>query len=128
MKKIVLLGLMSLLMLGACNATPAADPLAIHELTVVPDNIQKNIVSNDRIQLLHENNASYYLVYYSKGNVLASITAEGNRLIIQLEEGSEQRKEAQPYIFQINVKNPELDTIDLRINGQSTPINRMTIM
>ena len=28
-------------MLGACNATPAADPLAIHELTVVPDNIQK---------------------------------------------------------------------------------------
>lgn len=51
-----------------------------------------------------------------------------HRLIIQLEEGSEQRKEAQPYVFQITVKNPELDTIDLRINGQSTPIDRMTIM
>lgn len=128
MKKLVLLGLISLLMLGACSATPPTDPPTIHELTVVPDNVQKNIVSNDRIQLLHEKDAPYYLVYYSKGNVLASITAEGNRLIIQLEEGSEQRKEAQPYVFKITVKNPELDTIDLRINGQSMPIDRMTIM
>ena len=124
----MLLGFMSLLMLGACNATPPTDPPTIHELTVVPDIVQKNIVATDRIQLLHENDAPYYLVYYSKGNVLADITAEGNRLIIQLEEGSEQRKEAHPYVFQITVKNPELDTIDLRINGHSTPIDRMTIM
>ena len=28
-------------MLGACNATPPTDPPTIHELTVVPDNVQK---------------------------------------------------------------------------------------
>lgn len=86
-------------MLGACNATPPTNPPTIHELTVVPDNVQKNIVSNDRIQLLHENDAPYYLVYYSKGNVLVSITAEGNRLIIQLEEGASKGKRLSPMFF-----------------------------
>lgn len=126
MKKFVLLGLMSLLMLGACNAKTPTKPLMIHELTVVPDNIQQKIEANDKIQLLYEDDSTYYLVYYSKGNVLASIAAEENSQVIQLKEGSEQRKVAQPYVYKIITKDPELDTIDLRINGESTPIDRVT--
>jgi hypothetical protein len=114
-------------MLAACNATPPINPLFIRELPVVPDNIQKNIVSNDKIQLLYENEATYYLVYYSKGNILASIAAEDNRLIIHLEEGSEQRKEAQPYVFKV-MKGPEQNLIEVFINEQNMPIDRMTIL
>ncbi|WP_155591300.1 hypothetical protein [Lysinibacillus cavernae] len=126
MKKYVLLGLWCLLLLGACNAKTPTNPLTIRELTVVPDNIQQNIEANDKVQLLYEDDSTYYLVYYSKGNVLASIEAEGNSQVIQLKEGSEQRKEAQPYVFKIITKDPALDTIDLRVNGQSTPIVRVT--
>lgn len=123
----MLLGLGCLLMLAACNATPPTTPLSIRELPIVPEHIQKNIVSQDNIQLLYEDDATYYLVYYSKGNVLASMEVEENRLIIHLNEGSEQRKEAQPYVFKIS-KSPEQNLIEVFINKQNTPIDRMTIL
>ncbi|MEA0553021.1 hypothetical protein U1P98_04755 [Lysinibacillus irui] len=114
-------------MLAACNATPPTTPLSIRELPIVPEHVQKNIVSQDNIQLLYEDDATYYLVYYSKGNVLASMEVEENRLIIHLNEGSEQRKEAQPYVFKIS-KSPEQNLIEVFINKQNTPIDRMTIL
>ena len=123
----MLLGLGCLLMLAACNATPPTTPLCIRELPIVPEHVQKNIVSQDNIQLLYEDDATYYLVYYSKGNVLASIVAEENRLIIHLNEGSEQRKEAQPYVFKIS-KSPKQNFIEVYINKQNMPIDRMTIL
>ncbi len=52
---------------------------------------------------------------------------EENRLIIHLNEGSEQRKEAQPYVFKIS-KSPEQNLIEVFINKQNTPIDRMTIL
>ncbi|WDV04970.1 MULTISPECIES: hypothetical protein [Lysinibacillus] len=41
-------------MLAACNATPPTTTLSIRELPIVPEHIQKNIVSQDNIQLLYE--------------------------------------------------------------------------
>lgn len=88
----MLLGLGCLLMLAACNATPPTTPLSIRELPIVPEHVQKNIVSQDNIQLLYEDDATYYLVYYSKGNVLASMEVEENRLIIHLMKAASNEK------------------------------------
>jgi len=120
-------GLFYFLLIGACDATPQPISPKIQELVIVPDHIHKHIIANDRIQLLYEDDTTYYLVIYSKGNVLANVAAKEKRLIIHFKEGSEQKKEAQPYVYAIK-KSPEQSIIELFINGKSTPIDRITIM
>jgi len=120
-------GLFYFLLIGACDATPQPISPKIQELVIVPDHIHKHIIANDRIQLLYEDNVTYYLVMFSKGNVLASAAANEDRLVIHFKEGSEQKKEAQPYVYAIK-KSPEQSIIELFINGKSTPIDRITIM
>ncbi|MFI2130345.1 hypothetical protein [Lysinibacillus fusiformis] len=127
MKKWMLPVLFYVLWIGGCDSAPLPVPPKIQELTIVPDHIQQHIIAKDRIQLLYEDDVTYYLVMFSKGNVLASVAANEDRLVIHFKEGSEQKKEAQPYVYAIN-KSPELTIIELYINGKSMPIDRMTRM
>ncbi|SCX61872.1 hypothetical protein [Lysinibacillus fusiformis] len=127
MKKWMLPVLFYVLWIGGCDSAPLLVPPKIQELTIVPDHIQQHIIAQERIQLLYEDDMTYYLVMFSKGNVLASVAANEDRLVIHFKEGSEHKKEAQPYVYAIN-KNPELTIIELYINGKSMAIDRMTMM
>ncbi|MDM5349753.1 MULTISPECIES: hypothetical protein [Lysinibacillus] len=127
MKKWMLPVLLYLLMMGGCDSAPLPVFPKIQELTIVPDHIQQHIIATDRIQLLYEDDVTYYLVMFSKGNVLASVAANENRLVIHFKEGSEQKKEALPYVYAIN-KSAELTIIELYINGKSMPIDRITML
>ncbi|WP_418302729.1 hypothetical protein [Lysinibacillus fusiformis] len=122
-----MLPVLFVLWIGGCDSAPLPVSPKIQELTIVPDHIQQHIIAKDRIQLLYEDNVTYYLVMFSKGNVLASVAAHGDRLVIQFKEGSEQKKEAQPYVYAIT-KSQELKIIELYFNGKSIPIDRITMM
>lgn len=114
--------LFCLFLIGGCDSAPLPVSPKIQELTIVPDHIQQHIIAKDRIQLLYEDNVTYYLVMFSKGNVLASAAANEDRLVIHFKEGSEQRKK----LNRMSMLSTKARS--LYINGKSMPIDRITMM
>lgn len=52
------------LWIGGCDSAPLLVPPKIQELTIVPDHIQQHIIAQERIQLLYEDDMTYYLVMF----------------------------------------------------------------
>ena len=124
MKKLLSLLLLSALMITACNDTA----LSISELEIVPDEVLENITPDDTLQMINEGDDIAYIVYFSSGTVTPRLETEGEMLIIQLEvTGQEEDDEEKPYVYKLTL-DPELEMIDIFINGKSVPFDRVTAL
>ncbi|HLT56415.1 MAG TPA: hypothetical protein VK057_09950 [Bacillota bacterium] len=124
MKKLLSLLLLSALMITACNDAA----LSISELEIVPDEVLENITPDDTLQMINEGDDIAYIVYFSSGTVTPRLETEGEMLIIQLEvTGQEEDDEEKPYVYKLTL-DPELEMIDIFINGKSVPFDRVTAL
>lgn len=124
MKKLLSLLLLSALMITACNDAA----LSISELEIVPDEVLENITPDDTLQMINEGDDIAYIVYFSSGTVTTRLETEGEMLIIQLEvTGQEEDDEEKPYVYKLTL-DPELEMIDIFINGKSVPFDRVTAL
>ncbi|MFJ8462188.1 peptidylprolyl isomerase [Lysinibacillus xylanilyticus] len=115
MKKIIILFMLTLTILGACNTST----LSISEIAVVPDEVQKKIISDDKLQLINDGKDTFYIVFYSKGIAHADLEVQGDILKIKFEETNPSNEVAEQYVYKIT-KDPEQEIIEVYINGKST--------
>ncbi|MGA3601795.1 peptidylprolyl isomerase [Lysinibacillus agricola] len=115
MKKIIILFMLTLTILGACNSST----LSISEIAVVPDEVQKKIISDDKLQLINDGKDTFYIVFYSKGIAHADLEVQGDILKIKFEETNLSNDVAEQYDYKIT-KDPEQEIIEVYINGKST--------
>ncbi|MEX3743850.1 MULTISPECIES: peptidylprolyl isomerase [Lysinibacillus] len=115
MKKIIILFMLTLTILGACNTST----LSISEIAVVPDEVQKKIISDDKLQLINDGKDTFYIVFYSKGIAHADLEVQGDILKIKFEETNPSNEVAEQYVYKIT-KDPEQEIIEVYINGKFT--------
>ena len=114
-EKIIILFMLTLTILGACNTST----LSISEIAVVPDEVQKKIISDDKLQLINDGKDTFYIVFYSKGIAHADLEVQGDILKIKFEETNPSNEVAEQYVYKIT-KDPEQEIIEVYINGKST--------
>lgn len=114
-EKIIILFMLTLTILGACNTST----LSISEIAVVPDEVQKKIISDDKLQLINDGKDTFYIVFYSKGIAHADLEVQGDILKIKFEETNPSNEVAEQYVYKIT-KDPKQEIIEVYINGKST--------
>ncbi len=80
-KKIIILFMLTLTILGACNTSA----FSISEIAVVPE-VRKKIISDDKLQLISDGKDTFYIDFYSKGMAHADLEVQGDTLKIKFEE------------------------------------------
>lgn len=122
MKKLLYLALLSVFLLTACNSPT----LSISEIEVVPDKVQEVIDEKYTLQKINvvEKDISY-VVFRSKGTVTSDLETQGNTLIIKLDVTNQQDDAIKQHVYKLTL-DPNLDTIDIHINGKSTSIDNVT--
>ncbi|MGE7915329.1 hypothetical protein [Lysinibacillus xylanilyticus] len=116
MKKIIILVMLTLTILGACKKTST---LSISEIAVVPAEVQKKIISDEKLQLINDGKDTFYIVFYSKGIAHADLEVQGDTLKIKFEETNPSDDVVEQYVYKIT-KDPEQEIIEVYINGKST--------
>ncbi|WP_068984323.1 hypothetical protein [Lysinibacillus xylanilyticus] len=120
MKKIIILFMFTLTILGACNTST----LSISEIAVVPDEVRKKIISDDKLQLISDGKDTFYIDFYLKGMAHADLEVQGDTLKIKIEETNPSDDVAEQYVYKI-IKDPEQEIIEVYINGKSTHFNHV---
>ncbi len=120
MKKSLLVFL-SVFFLTACNSSA----LSISEIEIVPNKVQGVIDDNNTLQIINEGEDISYIVFQSKGIVTTDLETQGDTLIIKLDVTNQQDNAVKQHVYKLTL-DPNLDTIDIRINGKSTVIDSVT--
>ncbi|MFJ7732253.1 membrane lipoprotein lipid attachment site-containing protein [Lysinibacillus sp. NPDC097231] len=121
MKKLLLV-FFTVLILAACNSST----LSIREIENVPSKVQKVIDDQYTLQSINISENICYIVFQSKGTVTTSLETQGNTLIIKLDEANPQDNENQQHVYKLTL-DPELEVINIKINGKSTHFDNVTV-
>ncbi|MEQ6357767.1 peptidylprolyl isomerase [Lysinibacillus sp. M3] len=121
MKKLLFLALLSVFLLTACNSPT----LSISEIEIVPDKVQEVIDEKYTLQKINVVDKDIsYVVFRSKGTVTSDLETQGNTLIIKLDITNQQDNAIKQHVYKLTL-DPNLDTIDIHINGKSTSIDNV---
>lgn len=120
MKKSLLVFLL-VFFLTACNSSA----LSISEIEIVPNKVQGVIDDNNTLQIINEGKNISYIVFRSKGIVTTDLETQGDTLIIKLDVTNQHDNAVKQHVYKLTLE-PNLDTIDIRINGKSTVIDSVT--
>jgi outer membrane biogenesis lipoprotein LolB len=103
-------------LLSACNL------LGISKVEKTPSNVQELIDPAATLQSVTKNGEMTYLIYQSKDSVTASLDKQGNKLNIRLKTAPKDNNRIEQHVFKVKVDS-STETIDVLINGKSTPID-----
>ncbi|MET4560127.1 hypothetical protein ABIA69_001271 [Lysinibacillus parviboronicapiens] len=120
MKKSLLVFLL-VFFLTVCNSSA----LSISEIEIVPNKVQGVIDDNNTLQIINEGKNISYIVFRSKGIVTTDLETQGDTLIIKLDVTNQHDNAVKQHVYKLTL-DPNLDTIDIRINGKSTVIDSVT--
>lgn len=122
MKKLLFLALLSVLLLTACNSSK----LSLSEIEIVPDKVQKVIDEKNTLQIINVVDKDIsYVVFRAKGTVTSDLETQDETLIIKLDVSNQQDNAIKQHVYKLTL-DPDLDTIDIHINGKSTSIDNVT--
>ena len=109
--------------LTACNSSE----LSITEIQNIPNKVQENINPDYQLQWINniDKNASY-IIFQSTDNVTADLEVVDNILNIKLDSTGQKNNELKMYVYKLNRGDAEFDTINVKVNGQDTPIDSLT--
>lgn len=127
MKKIqsTLVVLTLILALSACTKPVSS----IDEVDSIPIEIQNNLNNEARLQLFTNNQGDQYILFGSKAKVDSDVDAKNDLVIVSFEETEANEQQDDLYRFhayKLNVKHSEDTTLDIYVNGKSTPIDSVT--
>ncbi|WP_338657410.1 hypothetical protein V6B14_23355 (plasmid) [Sporosarcina psychrophila] len=118
MKKIFLIMFFALaiLSLSAC----AQKKLSFEEVDTVPQKVKETINPDDQLQMINKNGKVSYIVFQSQKDVKASLESVDKTALIKLDEVDASDNKLKQYIYTLTT-DESVDTIDIKVNGKSTP-------
>ena len=121
MKKLFYSILFFALILAACNSSE----LSISEIQTVPNNVQDKIDFDYTLQLITDGENMAYIIFHSKGTVTTDLETKGDTLIVKLDSTNKDNNELKQYVYKLTL-DPKHNTIDVLVNGKSTPFDNVT--
>ena len=118
MKKLFLImfSAFAILSLSAC----AQKKLSFDEADTVPKKVTEAINPDDQLQMINKNGKVSYIVFQSREDVNASLESVDKTALIKLDEAGASNNELKQYIYTLTTDD-SVDTIDIKVNGESTP-------
>ncbi|KIL48381.1 hypothetical protein [Jeotgalibacillus campisalis] len=110
------------IVLTACQETSETSSLSFSEIEVVPEEVQEAMNGEETVQLITQEEYTYYLVFRSVKDVTANVETQDDTLIIKLDEENSQGKLLKANVYRLTV-DPENEIIDIQVNGESVPID-----
>lgn len=111
-----------LLILASCNSAT----LSIKELESVPKDIQNKLNSSNTLEMIYTKKNISYIVFRSKGNVLADVEIQGDKLLIKLDVTDEQDDGIKQHIYKLTYDYELVEYINVLINGEPTPFDQIS--
>jgi len=121
LKKILLSTLCIIFILTGCNSSS----ISISKIEVVPNEVQDKINTDNKHQLIYEEENIFYIVFRSKGSVTADLEEDEDTLKIMLDEEEQQNDVDEQHVFKVS-KTKKTDTINVYINGEITVFDSIT--
>ncbi|MEK5147185.1 peptidylprolyl isomerase [Psychrobacillus sp. FSL K6-4615] len=122
LKKIVVLGILVLFILSACNSST----MSIKEIENVPKDLQEYVNSSLRLQSINDGEKGYYIIFHSTGEVEAYLETQGDKLNIMFNETNLKDEVIKQNTYYVTT-GPEHEMIDVLVNGESIPFDNMTV-
>lgn len=93
----------------------------------VPQKVQDMINSDDTLQMINSDEKHAYIIFRSTGTATADLEVVENILNIKLATENQEGHDLKEYVYKLTYGDSEHDTIDVLVNGQSTPFDTRTI-
>lgn len=115
--------LVSAIILVACSSSE----LSITEVQKIPPKVQESINFMDTdytLQIVNDTKSDVkYIIFQSAGTVTAELEERENILDIKLDTENEENSELKQYVYKLTRGDAQYDSINIKINGQDTPID-----
>lgn len=122
LKKIVVLGILVLSILSACNSST----MSIKEIENVPKDLQEYVNSSLRLQSINDGGKGYYIIFHSNGEIEADLETQGDKLNIMFNVTNLKDEVIKQNTYYVTT-GPEHEMIDVLVNGESIPFDNMTV-
>lgn len=122
LKKIVVLGILVLFVLSACNSST----MSIKEIENVPKDLQEYVNSSLRLQSINDGEKGYYIIFHSNGEIEADLETQGDKLNIIFNVTNLKDEVIKQNTYYVTT-GPEHEMIDVLVNGESIPFDNMTV-
>lgn len=122
LKKIFVLVIMLMVLLSACNSPT----FSFTEVKNVPNTIQNNINPDFKLESFNEGEKGSYIVFHSSGDVKAVAESIGHIATIKFTVSNLKDEDVKQHVYYLTT-GPEHDSIEVLVNGESTPIDNMTV-
>ncbi len=113
---LIMFSAIAMLVLSACSH----DKLSFEEIDTVPQKVKEAINPDDQLQMINKNGKVNYIVFQSREDVKASLESVETTALIKLDELSASNNELKQYIYTLTTDQSH-DTIEIKVNGDSTP-------
>ena len=110
------------MILAACNSSE----VSISEIQSIPNKVQDVINDDYTLQLINDGKKNAYIIFQSLGAVTAELEVIENILNIKLDSANEENNELKQYVYKLTRGDATYDTIDVLVNGESTPFDSAT--
>ena len=107
--------------LAACNSST----LNISEIQNVPNNVQDKVNSDETLQLINDGENTAYIIFHSKGMVTTDLETKDDTLIVKLDSSNKDPNELKQFVYKLTWDKGH-NTIEVLVNGQSTPFDNVT--
>ena len=107
--------------LAACNSST----LNISEIQNVPNNVQDKVNSDETLQLINDGENTAYIIFHSKGMVTTDLETKDDTLIVKLDSSNKDPNELKQFVYKLTWDKGH-NTIEVLVNGQSTPFDSVT--
>ena len=122
LKKLFVLVLLVISILSACNSST----LSFSKIENVPNNVQDKVNSNLKLQLINDGEKGYYIVFHSSGDVETDLETQGETVTIKFNVTNLQDEVVKQNTFYLTT-DPEHDVINVLVNGESMPFDKVTV-
>ena len=109
------------MILAACNSSE----VSISEIQSIPNKVQDVINDDYTLQLINDGKKNAYIIFQSSGTVTAELEVIENILNIKLDSANEENNELKQYVYKLTWDKKH-NTIEVLVNGQSTPFDNVT--
>ncbi|TFD93629.1 hypothetical protein [Jeotgalibacillus sp. R-1-5s-1] len=123
MKYLLSMVLASCFLLLGCNEQSSI--LSISEIETVPNEVKEAIGLEYNLQLIQEDDQTYYLFFRSSGDVSTSLETVEDTLMIKLDEDNANDENPMGKVYKLTI-DPVHEVIEAVINGETVPFDNVT--
>ena len=98
--------------------------MSFSEIQNVPNHVQDKIDSNLKLQLINDGEKGSYIIFQSSGNVETDVETQGDTVTIKFNVHNLQDDVVKQNTYYLTT-DPEHDVIDVLVNGETMPFDKV---